>query len=90
MVEKMISLASFDVRLAHAGTSIVFSRLTILTGRTCVLLKKFIEERGWLLVTFFICLHNQLSSYRCLENVVHQVESKNEWCTSYSNFYSKT
>ena len=33
-------------------------------GKTCALLnsvQKFIEIRGWLIVTFFICLHNQLS-----------------------------
>ena len=46
--------------------------------------QKFIEIQGWLLLTFFICLHNQLSSfnsitYRCLKNMIHQVGSKNEW-----------
>ena len=25
--------------------------------------QKFIEIQGWLLLTFFICLHNQLSSF---------------------------
>ena len=25
--------------------------------------QKFIEIQGWLFLTFFICLHNQLSSY---------------------------
>ena len=38
--------------------------LTILKGKTCALLnsvKKFIEKQGWLLLTFFICLHNQLT-----------------------------
>ena len=43
----------------------------------------FIEIKGRLLLTFFICLHNQvlliLLSYRCLKNVFHQVDSKNEW-----------
>ena len=44
---------------------------------------------SWLLLTFSICLHNQLNSiihsiitykeYRCLKNVIHQVDSKNEW-----------
>ena len=38
---------------------------------------------AWLLLTFFIFLHNQLSSihsikYRCLKNVIHQIHSKNE------------
>ena len=41
-------------------------------------------------LTFFICFHNQLSSmatssiiayfyYRCLKNVIHQINSKNDW-----------
>ena len=43
---------------------------------------------GWRLLTFFICLHKQLSSFihsihvlrvRCLKNVIHQIDSKNEW-----------
>ena len=43
---------------------------------------------AWLLLTFFICLPNQLSSihsikriteYRCLKIVIHQIDSKNEW-----------
>ena len=25
--------------------------------------QKFIEKQGWLFLTFFICLHNQLSSF---------------------------
>ena len=41
-----------------------------------------------LLLIFFICLHNQLSSihsimtfkeYRCLRKVIHQIYNKNEW-----------
>ena len=39
--------------------------LTILTGKNCVLLhsvQEFIETEAWLLLAFFICLHNQLSS----------------------------
>ena len=43
---------------------------------------------AWLLLIFSICLHNQLSSlhsvtrikqYRCLKDVIHQIDSKNEW-----------
>ena len=30
IVEKIISLVSFDVRLTHAGTSVVFSYLILL------------------------------------------------------------
>ena len=44
-------------------------KLTILTGKTCALLnsvQKFIEIQGWLLLTFFICLHNQLNSFNSI------------------------
>ena len=43
---------------------------------------------AWVLVTFFIRLHNQLSSmhsvirikeYKCLKNVIHQIDIKKEW-----------
>ena len=43
---------------------------------------------AWLLLTFFICLHNQLSlcvllsfikEYKCLKNVINQIHTKNEW-----------
>ena len=40
--------------------------LTMSHGRTCALLhlvQKFIKIQGWLRLTFFICLHNQLSSF---------------------------
>ena len=39
--------------------------LTILTGKNCVLLNSVQNVFGieaWLLLMFFICLHNQLSS----------------------------
>ena len=39
IVEKMIFLASFDVRLAHAGTSVVFSYLVFRHFNFC--LRKF-------------------------------------------------
>ena len=47
-------------------------------------LQKFIEIRGWLLLTFSICLHNQLRSFNSImvqmpKNMIHQVGSKNEW-----------
>ena len=53
---------------------------------------------AWLLLTFLICLHNQLSSvhstvrikeYRCLKNVIHQIDSKNELAALFSKFYDK-
>ena len=52
----------------------------------------------WLLLTVFICLHNQLSSihtiisyseYSCLKNVIHQIDSKNEWLLLRASFSSK-
>ena len=39
IVEKIISLTSFDVRLAHAGTSVIFSYLIFSSFRFC--LRKF-------------------------------------------------
>ena len=48
-----------------------------------------------LLLTFLICLHNQLRSahllsrtkeYRCLKNVIHQIDSKNEWLLLSASF----
>ena len=53
----------------------------------CALLnsvQKFIEIQGWLRLTFFIYLHNQLSSPNSIilqmsEKVIHQIDSKNEW-----------
>ena len=45
--------------------------------------QKFIKIQGWLLLTFFICLQNQLSSFNSIivqmsEKRVHQIDSKNE------------
>ena len=43
----------------------IVDKLTILTGTNCVLLnsvQEFIEIEAWFLLTFSICLHNQLSS----------------------------
>ena len=43
---------------------------------------------AWLLLIFFICLHHQLrfmnsitriKKYKCLKNVIHQIDSKKEW-----------
>ena len=72
--------------------------LTILTGTSCVLLSSVQEMAGWLPLTFFVCLHNQLSSihtiityweYRCLKNVIHQIDSKNEWLFLSASFTAK-
>ena len=37
--------------------------------------QKFIEIQGWLLLTFFICLHNQLSS---LNSIIVQMSEKHD------------
>ena len=51
---------------------------------------------AWLPLTFFMCLHNQLSSihsavtyYRCLKNVIHQIDTKNEWLLLSASFTAK-
>ena len=46
-------------------------------GRTCTL-QKFIEIQGWLLLTFFICLHNQLSSFNSI--IVQMSEKPDSSC----------
>ena len=56
--------------------------------------QKFIEIQGWLLLTFFICLHNQLSSLNSIivqmsENMIPQVDSKNEWLLLSVTFTAK-
>ena len=37
--------------------------------------QKFIEIHGWLVLTFFICLHNQLSSFN---SVIEQMSEKHD------------
>ena len=37
--------------------------------------QKFIEIQGWLLLTFFICLHNQLSSFN---SIIVQMSEKHD------------
>ena len=60
--------------------------LMILKGKNCVLLnsiQEFIEIEVWLLLTFFMCLLNELSfilshikGYRFLTKVIHQIHRK--------------
>ena len=50
--------------------------------------------QGWLLLKFFICLHNQLSSFNFVtvqmsENMIHQIGSKNEWLLLSVTFAAK-
>ena len=53
----------------HPGTSFFlgwnFTCKHPLTWRTRAL-QKFIKTQGWRLLTFFICLHNQLSSFNSI------------------------
>ena len=53
-------------------------KLTILTWKNFALLnsvQKFVEIQGWLLLTFFICLHNQLSSFN---SIIVQMSEKGD------------
>ena len=53
---------------------------------------------AWLLLTFFVCLHNQLSSIHSIitsereqmfEKVIHHLDSKNEWLLLSASFTAK-
>ena len=53
---------------------------------------------AWLLLTFFVCLHNQLSSIHSIitsereqmfEKVIHHLDSKNEWLPLSASFTAK-
>ena len=70
-------------------------------GKTVLLnsVQEFIEMQYWLLLTFCICLHNQLSSIhsilhvnkecRCLNKIFHQIDRK--WMVApLTNFYGKS
>ena len=51
---------------------------------------------AWLLLTFFICFQNQfcllyillspIKDYKCLKNVIYQIDSKNEWLLLSASF----
>ena len=66
-LQTLLLRAAFKILYCRVTVILVCLLLTILTyGRTCALLnsvQKFIEIQGWLHLTFFICLHNQLSSF---------------------------
>ena len=68
--------------------------LTVLTWKTSALLnlvQKFIEVKGWLLLTFFVCLHNQLSSFNSIivQMSEKQAGSKNGWLLLSVTFTAK-
>ena len=59
----------------------------------CASLKKLIEIQGWLLLTFFMFTQS-ISSFNSIivqmsENVIHQVDSKNEWLLLSVTFTAK-
>ena len=65
---------------------------------TKILLNSVQGMAAWLLLIIFICLNNQLSSihsiiiyqeYRCLKNLIHQVDSKNDWLLLSAGFTAK-
>ena len=71
-------------------SSLLLIKLMILTGKSRVLplFNSVQGMAGWLLLIFFIWLHNQLSSihsiiayyeHRYLKNAIHQIDGKNEW-----------
>ena len=52
-----------------------FSNLAMLTWKNLCLLQKFIELQVWLLLTFLVCLHNQLS---CFNSIMVQMSEKRD------------
>ena len=72
---------------------LIWNLLTILTGGNFLSLNSVQQ----LLLTFFICLQNQLclhillsliKGYRCLKNMIHQIDRK--WMVApFSKFYCK-
>ena len=87
-----IEFFSFKIISRLCAGAVISSPLAILTGKNLY----FTEYRvqGWLLLTFFLCLHNQLSSFnsiieRCLKNVIHEIDGKNEWLLLSVTFTAK-
>ena len=93
--ESPFSSRNYNIGLAWQKWPI--NVLTILTG------KNFFTQfntsfAAWLILTFSICLHNQLSSihllphmkeYRCLKKVIHQIDSNYEWLLLLASFCGK-
>ena len=73
------------------------SHLTILIGKNCFT-QFSTRMAAWLLLIFFIRLHNRNWFYtfhtriiqnRCLKNVIHQIVDKNEWLLLSASFAAK-
>ena len=80
----------------HSSKHDALFSLTILAGKNCS--TQFSTRMSvWLLLTFFICLRNQLlyiplsriKEYRYLKEVIHQIDSKNEWLLLKKGFTAK-
>ena len=60
------------------STLLCFTTKRYSHGRTCALfnsVQQFIEIQGWLFLTFFICLHNQLS---CFNSIIVEISEKRD------------
>ena len=77
----------YCLSLVAVSVAVNVEALTILTGKNSFI-QFSTRMAAWLLLTFFICLHNQLSlcvllsfikEYKCLKNVINQIHTKNEW-----------
>ena len=83
-----------NIVAANGSSWSVKFRLAILTAKNCFI-HLSTRTAGWLLLTFLICLHNQLSSTilsikcGCLKNVIHQIDCKNEWLLLPARFTTK-
>ena len=73
-----VKIVAKNTLLGSRETHFMFMRINDTQGKTCALLnsvQKFIAIQGWLLLTFFICLHNQLSSFN---SIIVQMSEKHD------------
>ena len=59
-----------DTTLSKGMCALLFDVLTILIGKDCCFTQFSTGMAGWLLLTFFICLHNQLRSIQSIISTV--------------------
>ena len=76
----------------------VMRYLTILTGKKLCYVQFSTRMTAWLLRTFFICSHNQLSyvpsiitlsGVQVFKKVIHQIDGNNEWLLLSATFTKK-
>ena len=73
---KDVNLPFFTEIFLLENVFLYFSLSRYTQGKACALLnsvQKSIEIQGWLLLTFFICLHHQLSSFN---SIIAQMSEK--------------